>query len=192
MLEKIKNIRWAYIAFAVLFIGAGLCFVISPEKSVKYTGLAIGLFVAVIAVLKFVLLLPERERGFSFFFRAVFFACAAICGLFFAFSPYRTVPFLASALGLVMIIDGAFKLQSASASARYRSVLWWLAAVLSVAAIAGGFVSVRGLLESNAVLCIVILGITLIIDGVNNFIALFVSGGIKREDDEDLVSDENL
>ena len=180
MLEKIKNIKWAYIAFAVLFIGVGLCFVISPEKSVKYTGIAIGLFVALFAILKFVLLLSEKERRFWFFFRAVFFVCAAICGIFFAFSPYRTVPFISSALGLILIMDGSFKLQTSVLAKRYNLTAWWFILVFSITAIVGGFLAVRGVFESNLKLTVILLGIFLIVDGVQNFLSLFYFGGIDR------------
>ena len=172
--QKIKNFKWGYLLFAILFTGAGLCFLSFPEDALKGVRIGIGVTAIVFAVAFIALTLANEERGFRFWAKMVLGGVAAICGGFMIFSPQGAFSYLTFVAGIYLMIDGSFKLQTAILSKRYRSAVWWIMLVLAAAAISFGTVLVRVRFDFAEELAKVskIIGVALMIDGIQNLLSI--------------------
>ena len=79
---------------------------------------------------------------------------------------------LLAALGLLLVVDASFKLQSTALAKRYRSSLWWVLFVLSLLLIAGGFSLIRFRMADRGWLAY-LLGVLLVLDGAANLLTPF-------------------
>ena len=172
--QKIKNFKWGYLLFAILFTAAGLCFLAFPEDALKGVRIGIGVTAIVFAVAFIALTLANEERGFRFWAKMVLGGVAAICGGFMIFSPQGAFSYLTFVAGIYLMIDGSFKLQTAILSKRYRSAVWWIMLVLAAASISFGTVLVRVRFDFAEELAKVskIIGIALMIDGIQNLLSI--------------------
>lgn len=172
--QKIKNFKWGYLLFSILFTAAGLCFLSFPEDALKGVRIGIGVTAIVFAVAFIALTLANEERGFRFWAKMVLGGVAAICGGFMIFSPQGAFSYLTFVAGIYLMIDGSFKLQTAILSKRYRSAVWWIMLVLAAASISFGTVLVRVQFDFAEELAKVskIIGIALMIDGIQNLLSI--------------------
>lgn len=178
MKEKLKNFAWGYvILFAILTAIGILC--ICFHGTLPYVALGIGIVITLYGIIYGVLAIASKERGPKFAFRITIAICSIIAGVITMVFCKKAINVLTALMGLFLIIDGSFKLQSAALSKRYKSVGWWILLVPSLISIIGGFFITR--YESNGTddsvaLISVSLGIILIIDALSNFLTAFLSG----------------
>lgn len=172
--QKIKNFKWGYLLFAILFTAGGLCFLSFPEDALKGVRIGIGVTAIVFAVFFMALTLANEERGFRFWAKMVLGGVAAVCGGFMIFSRQGAFEYLTFIAGIYLMIDGAFKLQTAILSKRYRSALWWIMLVLAAAAISFGtaLIRVRFDFAEELVKVSKIIGIAFMIDGIQNLLSI--------------------
>lgn len=172
--QKIKNFKWGYLLFAVLFTAGGICFLSFPEDALRGVRIGIGVTAIVFAVAFIALTLANEERGFRFWAKMVLGGVAAVCGGFMIFSRQGAFEYLTMIAGIYLMIDGAFKLQTAILSKRYRSAVWWIMLVLAAAAISIGTVLIRVRFDFSEELVKVskILGVAFTIDGVQNLLSI--------------------
>lgn len=171
MLDKLKSFKWGYVLFAVLFIAVGILF-IAFSQSLSYLAITLGIILLVFGIVYAVLSIAERERGVFFFLRMVFAVTAIICAIITLVMRENAVETISSVMALLLIIDASFKLHTAAMSKRYMLFGWWFMIIVSVLTIIGAFVTVKYLKPVDPALSIV-LGITLIIDGIGNFFSAF-------------------
>lgn len=177
MLQKLKNVKWGYLLFALLFFAVGICFLIFNDKELLSRAvLVIGILLSVFAGIYAVLTLANRPRGGVFFFRMLFAVLGIICGIVTAVFREGGVETVVTVIGLLLIIDGSFKLQTTILARRHRTPFWWFMMVCSALIIGSGFVIVKFFSSMYAghdsLLCI-LLGLSLILDGVGNLLSLF-------------------
>lgn len=195
MLEKIKKFKWGYILLSAMLILSGVSFFVFRDADsanpVKKIAIAIGVLLLIYSVIIVVAALASKGRGFRFALNIIISVCALIAGLTIVISPEGAEVWIISVFGLLMIIDGSFKLQTSVISKRYKLWLWWVMTVLSVVTIAGGFICTNTVgLGSNALS--IILGATLTVDGISNFLsAFYISMYEKRMKAEYSVGTEN-
>ena len=190
--EKIKNFGWGYLLFALLFVGAGVLFLSFPDRALNGVRVAIGITALVFAAVYVALTLAKRGRGFGFWCRMILGGFCIVCGGFMCFAREGAFSYLIFACGLVLLIDGAFKLQTAILSKRYRSWHWWVMLALAVSTLVFGAILVRKQfdLSSEEVLAARLLGIGLLLDGVANLLSigylLKIEKGKRREVEDQL------
>lgn len=172
--QKIKHFKWGYLLFAILFTAAGLCFLSFPEDALKGVRIGIGVTAIVFAAAFIALTLANEERGFRFWAKMILGGVAAVCGGFMIFSPQGAFSYLTFVAGIYLMIDGSFKLQTAILSKRYRSAVWWIMLVLAAASISFGTVLVRVRFDFTEELAKVskIIGVALLIDGIQNLLSI--------------------
>lgn len=172
--KAIKNFKWGYLLFAILFAGAGLAFLSFPEDALRGVRIGIGVTAVVFAGIYIALTLANEARGFRFWAKMVLGGVAVVAGGFMIFSSDGAYAYLTAIAGLYLIIDGSFKLQTAILSKRYRSAVWWIMLVLAAGAISLGAVLLRTPFDFTEELAKAsnVLGIGLLIDGVQNLLSI--------------------
>lgn len=171
MLKKIKNFKWGYALFAILFVALGVAF-IAFRNSLSYLAISLGVILLTFGVVYAALTLAKPERSFSFFIRIIFAIVAIICAIITLINNEGTVDIIGSIIALLLIIDATFKLQTATLSKRYNLFGWWLMLGVAVAVIILSYIILK--FDANIAASLPIwLAITLIIDGAGNLFSAF-------------------
>ncbi len=178
MLGKIKSFRWGYILLFLMLAAIGVCF-IAFQDTLPTLALVIGIILIIYGVFAGVIALADKKRGGKFAFRVTVALICVICGLVTAVLRESAVDILASLIGLFLVMDGSFKLHTAAMSKRYKLLSWWLMVVPAALVILGGFASLK-LDRTEMVTLSWIIGITMIIDAVANFMSAFYVGGFEK------------
>ena len=205
IIQKIKNFKWGYLLFALLFLCGGIAFLAFPEEGLKVVKMVIGIMAIVFAVIHIALTLAKKERGGSFWARIVMGGLCAICGGFVIFVRDAAIDYLLTAFGIALMIDASFKLQTAIQSKRYKSPLWWVMLTIAVSVLACGIILMKNNFDFSVtdealvevyVKASRLLGIALALDGLGNLLSIGylyrVERGVKREVIEELQAEGKM
>lgn len=189
-MQKLKQVKWGYLFFAVLLITVGVLF-IAKNEALTAVAIAFGVLLAVFAAVYFVLTLAKRERGIVFAFRIIFSIIALGCGIATAIAHAYTTEILLMLFGFLLIIDGSFKLQTTVLAKRYHSAWCWIMMFIACTVIVGGAILSKVPFEQLSTQAI-ILGILLVVDGLGNGFSLFVLPYIEKREREVTVEELEL
>ncbi len=199
--RAIVQFKWAYLLFAAMFIAAGVGFIGFPDEAVKGVRIGIGVAAIAFSVFAMVLALSNKSRGFLFWAKMVGSGLGLITGCVVVFANGGYVfTCLVYVLGLFMIIDASFKMQTAILSHRYRFWLWWVLVVLVTTAIVMGVWLLRSDFSVDSVEDLHFIsrlaGIGFILDGLLNLISIVflyqIEGGQREEIIRELERDGRL
>ncbi len=189
MLKQLKNFKWGYILLTLLIAASGVCF-IAFRETLSTIALIMGIILSIFAVVFAVITIADKKRGVSFALKIAFSVIALSCGILtIAVHKSDAVEWLVAIFGLLLIIDGSFKLHTSAMSKRYRSVGWWLVLIPAVLVIVGGFFTIRyqltgtteeELLEQQSLIS-VIMGVTMIIDALANLLSAFFISSYEKK-----------
>lgn len=178
---KVKQpIPWGYLAFAFLIIGAGVLLLVFPDESLVWAVRVIGIATMLLGILEIVRILSKKERDMMFFLKMLTAVLGLVGGGFFLFAPDKALEYLAMCAGIYLMIDGSFKLQTSILSRRFRLATWWFVLAMAVAAIAGGFFLIRGLVGWDAKGRAIFIGIFFLVDGLQNLVSTFYLPSIEK------------
>lgn len=180
LLQKIKSFDWGVLLYAVLFVIAGVLLIAFPEDGLPSAILVISVITLLYAVYVAVSSLVGKKRDFKFFLNLLGAVAALFCGLFLLIKRNDdAVKLLAFFVGALVVIDGSFKLHTAVTAKEYKNAAWWVLLVLSLLTIVGGFFMVKR--PPDAVkTCSVILGLLMIVDGIQNGFITFYAPAIEN------------
>ena len=171
--DKFASIPWGRLSFVFLLIASGVLLLVFPEHSLTWSVRIIAGVILVLAFSQLIITLCKKARGLILFLELAVTAIAGTAAGFMLYTPERAFEYLVICTGVGLMIDGAFKLQPLIHSRLVRSPLWWIVLVLSFGAIAGGFSLIRFPMEDNVRLITILIGCFLLLDGVQNLIAVF-------------------
>ncbi len=179
--QAIKNFKWGYLLFAILFFAAGLGFIMFPEQAMEGVRITIGVIVIAFALFSAAMTLAKKERGFRFWIKMIACIFGGVCGGFALFSA-DLFSYLLVAFGLLMIIDGAFKFQTSILSCRYKFWLWWVMLVVAVVGIGMGTYLVRREFDfdTELVFAAYMIGAGFIVESDLNFMSIAYQYLIER------------
>lgn len=146
LLKKIKEFPWGYPLLALLLSGLGLCFFAGRPNGAEEEGvlnamaIAIGVLTVLYAAVFAFFTLTGRRRGLFFALKLVFAAAVFVAGILALIARDGTVAVILNVMGLLLIVDGSFKLNTAILTRQDVSRFWWLMLALSFLLIGGGFV----------------------------------------------------
>ena len=106
-----------------------------------------------------------------------------LCGAVIVIRPRMLIAMLPVILGVLVLIDGLFKIQKALDSKRFGMKKWWISLTFGILASVIGIFLILDPFEGNKILT-VLLGITLIVDGIQNlWMVLYTVKSKKAKDD---------
>ena len=139
IIKAIASFKWGYLLIAILLCLAGLCVIFYPTESFTAVSYIIACGAIASGIVLLVKVLADRKRGFSFGF-SIFFSCLVlVCGLVAVIIPEKIMELYPMFIGLLVIIDGSFKLQTVINAKRYKLKMWWFLLILACLTILGGF-----------------------------------------------------
>lgn len=170
MIEKIKNIKWGYGLMALTAATVGVLVLSFNTGMMSGLAIAIGVVTILGAAAVAVHAIMNRSRSVGFFAKVALAAAMLIAGIVMLCMRESVMGTIISVIGLLALLDGAFKLYETVTAGDGRGVFWWITVGLSVLIIACGYVTVRW---ADAEFAVFLLGGTLIACAVENLIALF-------------------
>ncbi len=188
---KLGSYSWGLLLFAILFIVSGICLISFSEEALPKIIIAISVFTIAFSIVYAVLALADKKRDVKFFFRLLGAICALFCGIFLLVKRNDgAIELLTTFVGLMVIIDGSFKLHTTILSKRYKMAAWWIMLVLSISCIGGGLFLIKWPPIDKVKVCSVIMGLIMIVDGVQNLISTFFNPEVDKRMRNEIMSEE--
>ena len=159
----------AYIAMAVALLALGICFIAWPSASAQTVCSLVGAAVALFGMVKLIGYFVRKRSGLELQFDFALGIIAMVLGLTviaFAGNIVRAIPVF---LGIFILVDGVFKLQTAFDARRFGLPGWWVILAGAAVVCTVGLVLILRRSESAATMT-VILGVALALDGIQNLV----------------------
>lgn len=178
-MKILKSTKWLYIAFCLLIIGAGLCMAIWPTVSMTVMSYIIGALILAFGIIRIVGYFADDYYCIAFQFDLALGIFASVIGIAVLIHPKWIMASLPIAIGLFVLVNGLFSVQSAIDSKKFGIRRWWLILIFSILTVAIGLVMIFNPVRSAEVLA-VITGIALIASGVEALIVALQTVKFKK------------
>lgn len=174
MFNAIKKFRWGELLIAIILCVVGVCFIGYPLETMKTGSYIIGFFTLVGAIVQAVNVLADKKRGFGFAIKITTAILTIIAGAVCFIIPEQVARIYPMFIGLFIVINGSFKLQTVTNAKRYSLKMWWFLLIFVAITIILGFMVIRIQVPEDSIRGFtILLGASLFICGVCNFFSLF-------------------
>ena len=178
-----------YIVMSVVFCVIGALFIALPDISTTRLGISMGIVMIVFGIVKIVGYFSRDLFRLAFQFDLELGILLLVLGLIVLIRPNDLVRFICIALGISILTDGLFKIQIALDSKRFGIKSWWLILALAIAAGAiGVFLVFRS--AKSAQLLTILLGVSLLADGILNLYTVISTVLIIKHQQPDVIEAE--
>lgn len=178
MLERWKRFPWGYPLLFLLTASLGVLFLLFRE-TLPILAISIGVILILFAILFAVCTMADPARGALFGLKMVLAVLVLAAGIVVLIARAATMNVILSLFTFLILLDGAFKLQTTVLSRRYRLFGWWILLSLSLVLILGAGLLFREVEQVAADTAAVLLGLLLIVDGVANLLTAFFLTGYE-------------
>lgn len=187
-----KSLKTYYgvLLFALLFMTAGVCLIAFPEDALPTAVLTISIITIVAGVVMALIAILDKKRQAKFFFLLLGGACALFAGIFLLIKRNDdAVALLALFIGVVMMIDGSFKLHEAVKTKQFKNAVWWILLVLSMLTIVGGLYLIKWIDGVAVKTCSILMGVFMIIDAIQNVFITFYTPYYERKQKREILAE---
>ncbi len=179
-MERIKKAKWALIASSVMSVAIGVCAIISPGISALAMCYVLACALVLSGVARIVSYCRGSSFGYSMHNNLAMGLMLVTLGVLIAVSADDAVIWMPVAVGIAVITDAMFILEMSFDAKRAGVPRWWVALLLSVLSAAAGVILIINPFE-GALALMTVLGVTLIISGVDSLCTvLYISRFIKE------------
>jgi len=170
-LSGISRIKWAYVLMSLFLMALGVITFVWPEITAATICSAIGAASVVFGIIKILTYFMREIKGVALNYDFSVGALAVIAGLILLISRERVVDLLQIVIGIYLVVDSVFKLQTALDAKRLNVGGWWLSLIVTIACLALGVVLI---VKIGGDYLMVLIGAALIADGLQNlFLVIF-------------------
>lgn len=187
---KTLKTYYGVLLFALLFMTAGVCLIAFPEDALPTAVLTISIITIVAGVVMALIAILDKKRQAKFFFLLLGGACALFAGIFLLIKRNDdAVALLALFIGVVMMIDGSFKLHEAVKTKQFKNAVWWILLVLSMLTIVGGLYLIKWIDGVAVKTCSILMGVFMIIDAIQNVFITFYTPYYERKQKREILAE---
>ena len=152
MLDKIKNLKFSYVAYAALLAVLGLCFLTFSASKVTLT-VIVGIFIAFLGGAALALAILGTQRGSGFIIKLILSAICIACGIATIVLNDKAFMAILFTVCLIALTDGAFKFKLSLSCKKHEVGGWWIIAIPSAMIILSAFTLSSLTPESKTVTC---------------------------------------
>lgn len=178
----VMTAKIGYIAASIMTAALGTTFIFMPETSITVICRLLGAAAIICGIIKLFGYFSRDLYRLAFQYDLAFGIMLCAIGIISVVKPVKVISAAHFAVGIIIIADGVFKLQTAIDSKRFGLGKWWLIAAFALLSFAHGIILVVDPFEA-AVVMTVFMGITLIADSLMNFCVAFCA--VKTESDKE-------
>lgn len=161
----------AYLAYSAVLIALGVSFLVFRDISLETVARLIGGVTLVCGAAKFISYFVNDSYGLAFQFDFALGIFTMVVGAILLLHPLRVLATLNVVLGLLIVIDASFKLQTAKEARHFGLKSWWVLLLLAILTAAAGILLVCNPFTGISALAVLI-GVGLVVYGAEN---LFVA-----------------
>lgn len=176
----IRTAKVGYIALSALLCLFGLLLIIFPDTAANVAGFICAILLIAFGIVKIIGYFSRDIYRLAFQYDLVFGLLMILLGAAMFANPGSLSSFICLSLGLYILTDSLFKIQIALDARRFGVRSWMLILISAVLAGIGGLLLVLRPTESIPVL-VVMLGISLLFEGLLNLITVLTSVKVMRE-----------
>ena len=187
----VRKAKWAYVIAAAALIVMGACLLLWPGSSAEAICGILGIVFAVFGAVKLICYFSPDRFGLAFQFDFALGLTALIAGVIMMLHSEEIVAVVPIIVGVFIMIDGAFKLQTSLDARQFGLEKWWYILILALVTCLCGLLLLLNPFGGARALA-AWQGITLIVDGAQNLcIVIFtVRTGKGRSRRADLFKEE--
>lgn len=172
-MKTIREAKVLYILCSSLMAAAGLFLILRPDTSASLLCIVAGAFLVLFGACKIFGYFTYDAYQLAFQFDLALGIFSALLGVVLLVHPGRVLSIVSILLGLFVLVDGVFKLQTAGDARRFGLPHWWLILVGGILCIAAGAFLIFDPFDGGRLMMITV-GVSLLIDGIQNlFNALY-------------------
>ena len=182
MMRSVTPMRTAkagYIAMSVILMAAGAVLIAAPDTLASAMCSVLGIASAVFGGVKIASYFSKDLFRLAFQHDLAEGILLMILGVTAAVKPELFLGFIGVIFGVCVLADGLLKIQTAIDAKVFGVSKWWLILAAALAADIAGFFLIIKPVDSAAVVA-VILGVTLVMEGLLNLITVLVAGKIVK------------
>lgn len=184
-MRRVKSAKWMYSISSLLLCVLGLVMIIWPALSARIVCYLFGGVMIFYGATKLWGYFSRDIYRLAFQFDLALGILLCIMGLILILHPNAIIAVLPVVIGLIVLIDGVFKVQTAFDAKRFGLREWWLILLGAVLCIGLGLLLLSDPFEGSSWL-MVLVGIALMVDGVQNlFNALYTVKVSRRRPREE-------
>ncbi len=178
--------KTGYIVMSLVFCAAGIACIANPGLSAAVIGRALGVAMILFGAVKLVGYCSRDLYRLAFQYDLGFGLLLMALGILVLLRPAGVLDFIFTALGIVVLTDGLYKVQIAVDAKRFGISAWWLTLALAIAAGAVGLALVFRPWDSARVLTI-LLGAALLAEGILNLCVAVSTVKIVNHQQPDII-----
>lgn len=166
-MELIKKAKRGYIAVSIVMILLGTLIAIFPTISAITLCYITGTLLTALGIIKLMGYFSKDMYRLAFQFDLAMGIFLIATGILIMLHPVNVVSSVPVIIGVFAIIDGAFRLQMSFDAKRFGIERWRIIFLLGILTCISGLVLITNPFQGAAAI-MVVLGITLIVDGIQN------------------------
>ena len=167
-MNDIKGIKNMYSVLTACLIIVGLVLLAIPGIALNAVCIIFGIYLIIYGVVKIIGYFAKDVYQLAFQFDLAMGIFSLVAGCIFLFRTEWIAELIPAFIGVIVLIDAVFKIQTSLDAKRFGISKWWLILILAV--IAGALGAMLLVIPLKVVeFVMVLIGINLVIDGVLNF-----------------------
>ena len=180
MVEQLKNIKYAYIILSLIFIIGGICMIVFPTFFVSAICLIAGAVFIIHGIARLIGYFSNDLYNIVFEFDFSLGIASILIGIIIILLYDKLVISVSVILGIITMISGTFKLQSALDARRFGISRWWLMVVGAIISVLFGLFLIVCPYES-ILISVRLFGAALVVDGIQNTFLLIYAVKYKNK-----------
>ena len=168
-MNGIKNFKNMYSILTICLILVGAVLLIAPGIALDGVCIIFGIYMIIYGAVKIMGYFAKDAYQLAFQFDLALGIVIAIVGIVFVCRTARVVQLLSTCIGIVMLVDATFKIQTSIDSKRFGISRWWLMLILAVIVAAIGILLILMPGETTR-LMVRLIGLNLCMDGILNLV----------------------
>lgn len=179
-----KTAKIGYFVISILFCVLGIVLIAAPGTSVVWLGRLLGIGMIIFGVIKLVGYFSKDLFRLAFQYDLAFGILLLALGIVTLARPNGAMSFLCVVFGIPVLADGLFKIQISLDAKRFGIEKWWLVlALAALTCVIGLLLVIRPSEAARALM--VLMGISLLLDGILNMCVAWLCVKIVRNQKPD-------
>lgn len=184
--KAIRIAKISYIILSSLFIALGVGLIALRDLSVSLIGIAAGVMLIAFGIVKLIGYFSKDLYRLAFQFDLALGLLCLLLGLILLCNPVGFTTFVHFLIGIVVLTDSMFKLQTAFDAKRFGISNWWVIGLTSLLTGACGVLLVLNPFD-GAKLIMRLIGITALLEGVLNLLVAVYAVKIQKQGKVDVI-----
>lgn len=170
-MKNLKAVKNIYLVLIICSIIMGAALLIWPQMGLDVLCKVYGVILIIYGIAKISGYFTKDLFQLAFQFDFAMGVITAVLGIVLLVRTGRVVEFLSILIGIFMLVDATFKIQTSFDAKRFGITRWWLILATAVAVAAVGILLLFAPLETTSVF-VRLLGLSICFDGIMNLIVV--------------------